>query len=232
MPNSEARATSDRGWDDRVIQLRRFDVTQVSIWAARLDEVRECRSELEADIDSALETDRNGDAMGEQTLAVLQSLRGRHWDLYRSGLRASVQSLLQLHAPQLLDADLQLTTWAMKLGRPGTYPIEQLRLAGVHNHFPAFLSSIYYVRVPQSLKDRGTAGTAFINFFPHSLVRDRPGTSVDASEGVLVLFPSWVLHTPLAFEYQDDVEARVVIASDIYVVPRDSITLGERPIRS
>ena len=83
-----------------------------------------------------------------------------------------------------------------------------------HSHYPAFLSGIFYLRVPPDPNDRG--GTQFAD--PRSALCSRPrDVFVSPVEMSWLIFPSWLSHRT---DPSPNPDPRYVIAADCYVSVR------------
>lgn len=172
---------------------------------------------MEADIDRLLSAGaRNSRASGEQTTNVLQTLPGDHWSAFYAAIRRTISDIVHQSPGEIDEGVVHLRAWANRLqaGEGG-----DLHLAALHNHSPAFLSAVYYVRLPD--KDAGdhVDGTYFVNPFPHSLTNPRPGVLVAGAPGRLVVFPSWVLHGVSLADVHHWRSSRLVVAIDAHVIP-------------
>jgi hypothetical protein len=170
--------------------LHTIEVAKACVWTADLQGLKRDHEALEQDIEQMLARRyRNAFAYGQQTSTELHELRAPHWK----------------------------RAWASKLGGQGSYSDQHLRLNALHNHWPAFLSSVYYLRIPGDV-DSAEAGTFFVNPFPHSLAAPHPGVAIPAVEGRLVVFPSWFMHGPLILR-PSHASLRLVIAVDVHLIP-------------
>jgi tetratricopeptide (TPR) repeat protein len=84
-----------------------------------------------------------------------------------------------------------------------------------HNHANAWLSGVYYVQVPRSIRDGENAPAGWIEFgrppdaYPGT--RDPKLTLVQPEEGKMLLFPSYMWHR--TFPFEEDAR-RITIAID------------------
>ncbi|HWF07362.1 MAG TPA: putative 2OG-Fe(II) oxygenase [Bryobacteraceae bacterium] len=186
-------------------------------WISDLPGVIADAAALEADIEDMLSNGlRNESAYGEQTVTKLHQLRAPHWDRFFGEVRRVIGEVIAASRATLDPATVYLRAWASKLAREGDYSRRRARLSAIHNHSPAFLSAIYYLRVPQE-QEKGESGTLFVNPFPQSLASPQPGVVLPGLEGRIVVFPSWVLHAPA--ELADLKSPRIVIAVDAHFIP-------------
>jgi ectoine hydroxylase-related dioxygenase (phytanoyl-CoA dioxygenase family) len=83
-----------------------------------------------------------------------------------------------------------------------------------HVHSQGWISSCYYVRVPQVSADT-TLQAGWLKLGETDLQlahRERIGRMVQLREGMLVLFPSYIFHGTTAF---DTDEERITVAFDV-----------------
>lgn len=197
--------------------VRPIEIGKVCAWITDLPVVAPDAAALEADIEEMLANGlRNESAYGEQTVTKLHQLRTPHWDRFFGEVRRVIGEVIATSSAPLEPATVYLRAWASKLTRNGDYSQRHARLSAIHNHSPAFLSAIYYLRIPQE-REKGDAGTLFVNPFPQSLASPQPGIIIPGVEGRLAVFPSWVLHAPAQLD--DLASPRIVIAVDAHVIP-------------
>lgn len=83
-----------------------------------------------------------------------------------------------------------------------------------HNHNPAFLSGVYYLKVPHS--DTSTGGTEFHDpRFPEA--QGTRHQQVAPLEKTWIIFPGWLSHKT---NYADSNDPRYVVAANLYVTVR------------
>jgi hypothetical protein len=200
--------------------IRAIEVARISVWTADLPGVLAYHNVLESDVDDLLEAgQRNEAGYGEQTTTTLHDLNAPHWKYFFSEIRRVILDVVATSGGSLDEGVVHLRAWASRLRRDGNYSERYLRLSALHNHSPAFLSAVYYLRIPKDLQD-GDGGTFFVNPFPHPLASPRPGLVVPAVEGRVILFPSSLLHGPAFLDYRNLRSPRVVIAVDAHLIPK------------
>lgn len=200
--------------------VRAIEIARVSVWTADLPELTVYREAFERDIDDLIARgERNEAGYGEQTATKLHELTTPHWKCFFSEIRRVILEVVAVSRAPLDEGTVHLRAWASRLRQDGSYSERYLRLSALHNHSPAFLSAVYYLRIPKNLGG-GDAGTFFVNPFPHPLASPRPGIVIPAVEGRVVLFPSWLMHGPAFLDYSDSPSPRVVIAVDAHLVPK------------
>ena len=198
--------------------LHTIEVAKACVWTADLQGLKRDHEALEQDIEQMLARRyRNAFAYGQQTSTELHELRAPHWKRFFSGVRSVIESVVASSPAMVDQGTVHLRAWASKLGGQGSYSDQHLRLNALHNHWPAFLSSVYYLRIPGDV-DSAEAGTFFVNPFPHSLAAPHPGVAIPAVEGRLVVFPSWFMHGPLILR-PSHASLRLVIAVDVHLIP-------------
>ena len=199
--------------------LRAIEILRVNVWTAELSQLRAYHDAFESDINELLASgQRNPEGYGEQTTTTLQNMPGPHWKLFFSEIQKTISQVVEDSGAKLDEGVVHLRAWASTL-RKGGHSERNLRLSALHNHSPAFLSAVYYVRVPEELKD-GDGGTFFINPFPHPLSSQRPGVVIPAITGQVIIFPSWLMHGPAFLDFSRAPSPRVVIAVDAHLIPK------------
>jgi len=200
--------------------MRAIEVARVCVWTADLPAVVPHHDALEADIDELLSHGgRNRAGYGEQTLTRLHQLAGSHWKRFFSEIRRVISDVVATSPAPVDQGTVHLRAWASRLRRDGDYSKRYLRLSALHNHSPAFLSAVYYLRVPPGVRE-GDGGTFFVNPFPHSLASPQPGMVIPPREGRVVVFPSWLMHGPALLDDPASQLPRLVIAVDAHLLPR------------
>lgn len=198
--------------------VNEIEIARICVWAISLPEITQDHEALEADIDELIARgQRNFAAQGVQTLAMLHELKSPHWERFFSGVRTVIAEIVENSAAVFDEGRVHLRAWAHRIGDEARDQ-KPLRLDILHNHSPAFLSAVYYLKVPPALSS-GEAGTFFVNPLPHSLASPHPGVAIPAAEGRLVVFPSWIVHGPLMLGAPSS-DARTIIAIDAHLVPK------------
>jgi Putative 2OG-Fe(II) oxygenase len=193
---------------------------QVCIWTRDFPDLVQHHDAMEADVDRLLNSgERNLRASGEQTTSTLQTMPGQHWSAFFEAVRRAITSVIDDSPGKIDEGTVHIRAWATRL-RPETIGSRDLHLAVLHNHSPAFLSGVYYVRIPEKRRSDNIEGTYFVNPFPHSLASPNPGVLVAAALGRLVLFPSWVLHSASLADVHQWRSSRLVVAIDAHITPR------------
>ena len=105
-------------------------------------------------------------------------------------------------------AKWKLVAWATILGSQGHQ--------SAHIHRDAWLSGVYYVRLPESIGATPESDAGWLSFGepqPHPTLRaDYPTRTLKPEEGTMVLFPSYFYHRTVPFEASSD---RISIAFDV-----------------
>ena len=209
------------GTPEGALALRTVELARICVWTADLPQLHADHDALAADIDALLERgERNRAAYGEQTATILHELEAPHWRRFFAQMRRVVSEIV-VAAPGTLDqGTVHLRAWASRLGAEGAEDdMRQLRLRALHNHAPAFLSAVYFLRLPPGLSE-GEGGTFFVNPFAHPLASPHPGIVVAPAEGRVVAFPSGLMHGPLLLDPARLARPRTVIAVDAHFIPR------------
>jgi uncharacterized protein (TIGR02466 family) len=97
-------------------------------------------------------------------------------------------------------------SWSVRLARAGHHVN--------HVHSQGWISSCYYVRVPQAAADT-TRQPGWLRLGETDLKlahRERIGRMIQPREGMLVLFPSYMFHGTTPF---DTDEERITVAFDV-----------------
>jgi hypothetical protein len=195
--------------------IEEVELGRVTAWVRDLAAVRPDHAQLAEDIEALLaDGKRNSATASEQTLSILQTLPGSHWRRFFTSVAAVLQEIVATSAAHVDQSSMQLRAWASRVNPEDAAEAADLGSGSLHNHSPAMLSAVYFLRAPEE----GT-GTYFVNPFPQSLVAPAPGTVIRAVEGRLVIFPSWVIHGPYFALSTVPRSPRVTIAIDAHVVP-------------
>ena len=203
-----AGVTSPRG-------IEEVELGRVCAWVRELSVVRPDHAQLADDIEALLAAGRRNSATASaQTLSILQTLPGLHWRRFFTSVAAVLQDIVATSAAHVDHSSMQLRAWASRVNPEDAAEAADLGSGSLHNHSPAMLSAVYFLRAPE-----GITGTYFVNPFPQSLVSPAPGTLIRAVEGRLVVFPSWVMHGPYFAPSTVPQLPRVVVAIDAHVVP-------------
>lgn len=200
--------------------IQTVEIARLCVWTAQTLGIHSDHDALEADILGLLGRGvRNPAAYGEQTATVLHELDAPHWKRFFFMVRTVIRGVASSLSGPLDEGMVHLRAWGSRLSRAGDYSERHLRLSALHNHSPAFLSAVYYLRLPKEGSE-GDGGTFFVNPFPHSLSSPHPGVVVSPEEGSIVVFPSWVMHGPVLLDYTRVQAPRIVIGIDAHLIPR------------
>ena len=137
-----------------------------------------------------------------------------------AALERSIRKAAKRHAASLADcADhpfVDSQPAALKMGAWATI-LESQGHQDSHIHASAWLSGVYYVDIPDSVRpdDPGQAGWLELGRPPRYFDCKRPPAlrTICPEAGRLVLFPSYVYHRTIPF---DDAHTRVSVAFDLY----------------
>jgi hypothetical protein len=199
--------------------LRAIEILRINVWTAELPLLKTYHDALESDINNLLASgQRNLEGYGEQTTTTLQNLPGPHWKLFFSEIQKAIAQVVIESGAKLDEGLVHLRAWASILQK-GSYDQRYLRLSALHNHSPAFLSAVYYLKVPENLQ-AGDGGTFFVNPFAHPLAGPNPGVVIPAVVGQAVIFPSSLMHGPAFLDFSQSNSPRVVIAVDAHLIPK------------
>lgn len=149
-----------------------------------------------------------------QSMPVLfndQCVSGDHW----RQLAQSFSDCCYLYTQAVTDYvnnqnSLELTgqrAWFYK----GYGSINQSNSNPWHNHMPAFLSGVFYLRIPTGYEHEG--GTLFQDFRAAHCLQQRD-CHLPPMEHSWIIFPSWMQHRSGQCDTEDP---RYVIAADCYV---------------
>lgn len=148
-----------------------------------------------------------GELLGDETpeIAAFQAMVDEAVGRYREALGADRQHPFVVNAPRAW----RLTAWSIVLQGAGGYQAP-------HIHPSAWLSGVYYVRVPDAANNPDSRQAGWIEFGLPSeefhWTRTPPVRALRPEPGLLVLFPSYVFHRTIPY---DTKETRISIAFDV-----------------
>ncbi|MCP5246307.1 MAG: hypothetical protein H6937_10355 [Burkholderiales bacterium] len=151
-------------------------------------------------------------------------LPSRGWALLESRCNEYYQSIVKENFQRWRSGEFHIRRWAIKYGTLSDEEILNLNTHGIHNHLPALFSSIYYLRIPDELSSNDKGGTQFSS--PWGAIMDlyMPRSRImHAVEGLLIVFPSFIDHTPVPVDWISKCESRIVISTDLFFVSGEQL---------
>lgn len=162
----------------------------------------------------------NPRAYGVQTQTILQDLPHPRWQAFFDHMENEVRALLDGSVLSGEGFAVIFQSWASVLDAAHVSSRDYL-MRKVHRHSTSTLSTIFYLQSSSSAATCSCAnGTLFFSPNPPSLPGDAQSIFVEAEIGRLVIFPSWLFHSPCV-ETCDKCRdgERIVVATDIYLLP-------------
>lgn len=190
----------------------------VPFWRRSCDEVVPYHDEMVADVEANLaEHGTSPSDLAHQTLEDPFSGRSDGWRILEEMMNSLYRSVIEERFRRWRSGELHLRRWAIKIGDLDLDETRRLGAGAIHNHAPALLSSIYYLRVPAELSSAASGGTHFYNPIAGAVDNLVPrGHDEPPIEGRLVVFPSFVDHAPLPLHWSAPDDPRIVISADVY----------------
>ena len=200
--------------------LQRHCVSDVPFWTTDIALSTDFRKSLLHDIDSLIDSGKvNEYAYGLQTNSLLQKQTAKHWKFFFAEFQTALLGILQMEEFNQREMTIFVRAWASRSDEL-TMTSQSARIKAIHQHSPATLSSIFYLKLPTE-QEAEDYGTVFLN--PHAPVLPgaRPGTYVTPQEGTLVIFPSWLHHSPIVPTKREGLSfSRYVVSTDVYFLPK------------
>ncbi len=182
------------------------------VWAFRLDQTADLNQQLIAAITEMRSRDPQGtsrtNTLGWQSLPDLQNRPA-----FRKFTEAAVAAVKQIGGIVKIrpDADYRIEAWA-NISHRGAYNV-------IHTHPNCHFSGVYYVRTPPGCGDiffRDPRSQAVVSIPPvaEDSQLGQKDLAMEASEGTMYVFPSWLDH---GVEPNGSDEDRVSIAFNVAV---------------
>ncbi len=202
------------------MEVHRRDLFPTPIWQVDLSHLHGHMQEMIADAEELIATDPFvGNQLFSQSRTHLQSRGGPAWKAFFHETAAIMQHIMERDYPPTFPVTGgTLRSWAMRI----TDPKEFDRAGGgiqsvLHAHLPSFLSSVFYLQVPDELLETGTGGTTFRDPASSlSQMHRQPWIHIPPNPFELVIFPSHLEHAP---ERPQGVESfstpRIVVSTDL-----------------
>jgi hypothetical protein len=211
------------------MELTRTALFDTPMWVSQIDEVRPFHDEMCAEVEDAIDSAPRDRAafLAHQTPSDPFLLGSRGWSILEERSNAIYSALARESFQRWRAGEFHLRRWAIRLGRLNQEEKSRLARDGVHNHLPALLSSIYYLRVPAEFADDPAGGTEFCN--PLANLMDMFGprrTVVPPREGRLVIFPSFLDHAPVPVGWDAGSVSRIVVSTDLFYVSGEAVRSG------
>ena len=201
------------------MEVSRKNLFGVPLWTASLPDVVPHHSAMANEIDKHIEAGgASSTALAHQTAIDPMRLQDPGWKILEARMNEVLADVIRKHLRRWRYGQLHIRRWAVQLGRLSAE--EKARLPGefTHNHLPALLSAVYYLRVPADLPS-GHGGTSFFN--PLANLMDLFGPR-DAYEeptpGKLLVFPAYLDHVPVPGTWDASENTRITISADVFFV--------------
>ncbi len=202
--------------------LERSALFEIPSWSSVLADVLPFHDEMIAEVEREIDAnakDAAGIHLADQTTTDPFALDSRGWKVLEDASNSLYRRIVQETFQRWRSGEFHLRRWAIRFGRQSEEEMQRLSRESVHNHFPALLSSVYYLSVPDELAGNEAGGTRFLNPLSNLLETMSPReTVVHAEAGKIVVFPSFVDHTPVPIRWTAAGQSRIVVASDLFYV--------------
>ena len=201
------------------MSLSKSALFDIPFWSIQLDEVMPYHSEMAIEVESAIDASYSSAHLAHQTTSDPFSLPSKGWGLLAELSNKIYQEIVSTSFQRQKSGEFHLRRWAIRYGRLSKKEEEKLEKESVHNHYPALFSSVYYLKIPSRFEGSTDGGTRFFHPWGNLVEHIGPREFVyPSAEGRLIVFPSFVDHSPTSVNWGADSEVRIVIASDIFFV--------------
>lgn len=204
------------------MELSRSSLFEIALWTAQLDEVVPYHADMAWEVEHLIDgasADEPPRYLAHQTPSDPFLLPNPGWRLLERLCNKAYSDLAKQHFQRWRAGEFHLRRWAIRFGRLRDADKARLARDAVHNHLPALFSSIYYLRVPPALDENPDGGTLFVNPIGNLMDLMAPRTTTVApKEGRLLIFPSFVDHTPVPIHWDAEDTPRIVVSSDVFYV--------------
>lgn len=209
-----------------MMDLQRTSLFEIPMWTAEFHDVVEFHAEMAAEVEqliaSAPETEPPR-FLAHQTPSDPFQLPSKGWQILEQRCNEAYSALARTHFRRWRSGEFYLRRWAISYGKLSEGEKARLRRDGVHNHLPALFSSIYYLSIPPEFAGRPEGGTLFVNPLGNLMDLMSPRTTTIApKEGLFVVFPSFVDHSPVPVDWDSSGVPRIVVSSDVFYVSGQS----------
>ena len=214
--------------------LSRSPLFDIPLWTTQLDEVVPYHAEMALEVEQLIDGSPAGERpmyLAHQTPSDPFLLPSPGWRLLEQRCNAIYSDLAKQNFQRWRAGEFHLRRWAIRFGRLSDADKDRLTRDSVHNHLPALLSSIYYLRVPPDLADNVEGGTLFINPIANLMdLLSARTRAVAPREGRLLIFPSFVDHTPVPIYWNAGDTPRIVVSCDVFYVSGEARAQRHSPI--
>jgi hypothetical protein len=215
------------------MELVHTSLFQIPLWTAQLDEVVQYHEEMADEVEQLIDNVPDSESasyLAHQTSSDPFHLPSKGWKILEQLCNDAYGGIANRHFQRRRSGEFHLRRWAIRYGRLSEAEKSRLRRDSVHNHLPALFSSIYYLRLPPDFVERPEGGTLFVNPIGNLMDLLSPRTTTIAPrEGLLLVFPSFVDHTPVAIDWEADKIPRIVVSSDVFYVSGEASTKAPTP---
>jgi len=220
---------------DNKVNLSKVALFEIPMWMAQLDEVvpyhQEMTHEVELLIDRHIATNDPPRYLAQQTASDPFELPSNGWRVLERLSNEAYSSLAKKYFQRWRSGEFHLRRWAIRFGQLSESDKERLARDSVHNHLPALFSSIYYLSLPPEFVENPDGGTLFVNPLGNFMDFMAPRTNTFApKEGRLLIFPSFVDHTPVPIRWDSSGVPRIVVSSDVFYVSGEARQRGSTPV--
>jgi hypothetical protein len=221
------------GSEGDLMELVQTSLFQIPLWTAQLDEVVQYHEEMAGEVEQLIDSVPDSESasyLAHQTSSDPFHLPSKGWKILEQLCNDAYGGIAKRHFQRRRSGEFHLRRWAIRYGRLSEAEKSRLARDSVHNHLPALFSSIYYLRLPPDFVDRPEGGTLFVNPIGNLMDLLSPRTTTIAPrEGLLLVFPSFVDHTPVAIDWEADKIPRIVVSSDVFYVSGEASTSAPTP---
>jgi Putative 2OG-Fe(II) oxygenase len=215
------------------MELVQTSLFQIPLWTAQLDEVVQYHEEMADEVEQIIDNvpvSESSSHLAHQTPSDPFHLPSKGWKILEQLCNDAYSGIAKGHFQRRRSGEFHLRRWAIRYGRLSEAEKLRLRKDSVHNHLPALFSSIYYLRLPPDFVECPDGGTLFVNPIGNLMDLLSPRTTTIApKEGLLLVFPSFVDHTPVAIDWEAGEIPRIVVSSDVFYVSGEATTSGRTP---
>lgn len=204
------------------MELSRASLFEIPLWTAYFDKVVPYHADMSREVENLIDgasADERPHYLAHQTPSDPFLLPSPGWRLLERLSNKAYSDLAKRHFQRWRSGEFHLRRWAIRFGRLSDADKARLVRDSLHNHLPALFSSIYYLRVPQAFDENPAGGTLFVNPIGNLMDLMTPRTKTIApKEGRLLIFPSFVDHTPVPVHWDAEGTPRIVVSTDIFYV--------------
>src|SRR5207248_2989856 len=137
---------------------------EIPMWLSEFSDVIPYHEEMASEVDRLLESasgDADSPTLGHQTASDPFLLPSLGWRVLERATNEAFSKVIRTSLGRRRTGEFHVRRWALRLGRLTQSEKTRLDAQGLHNHLPALLSSVYYLRVPSELAEQREGGTIF-----------------------------------------------------------------------